>query len=53
LDAITGIADAKADVPASKPATFSRVRRVISVNPLFDEFIFVVAITALGQSSNR
>ena len=40
LDAITGIADAKAEVPTSKPADFSKVRRVISAKPISDAFIW-------------
>src|ERR1700723_3749424 len=40
LEAITGIADGKAEAPTSKPADFSRVRRVNSAKPVFDAFIW-------------
>jgi hypothetical protein len=52
LDAITGIADAKAEAPPSKPADFSKVRRVNSAKPVFDAFIWDCRL-AVAKLSNR
>jgi hypothetical protein len=52
LDAITGIADAKAEAPPSKPADFSKVRRVNSAKPIFDAFIWDCRLS-IAKPSNR
>jgi hypothetical protein len=52
LDAITGIADAKAEAPTSKPADFSKVRRVNSAKTIVDEFIWDCRL-AEAKPSNR